>query len=110
LTIERLTPRESEVLQLLAEGCPNKSIARRLSISVGTVKTHMRGIMSKLDVGCRTQAVVAAEKRGLVTRDRETAAGFELWSASPPAARTSSADLLKRVSTNDWTLPAPETV
>jgi DNA-binding NarL/FixJ family response regulator len=70
LTSMPLTPREQEVLQLLAEGCPNKIIARRLAISEGTVKSHVRGVMTKLGVNGRTHAVVAAEKRGLIPRER----------------------------------------
>lgn len=63
---EHLTGRETEVLQLLAEGCCNKTIARRLGIGVGTVKTHVKGVMSKLDATARTHAVVVATQRGLV--------------------------------------------
>src|SRR5262245_50125204 len=51
---EALTPRELEVLQLLAEGLPNKTIARRLSISEHTVKFHLNAIMSKLGAQSRT--------------------------------------------------------
>jgi DNA-binding NarL/FixJ family response regulator len=66
LTRETLTCREKEVLQLLAEGCCNKLIARRLGIGVGTVKTHVKGVMSKLDATARTHAVVVAAQRGLI--------------------------------------------
>jgi DNA-binding NarL/FixJ family response regulator len=62
-----LTRREYEVLQLLAEGYCNKLIARRLGIEVGTVKTHVKGLMSKLDASARTHAVMIAAERGLVT-------------------------------------------
>src|SRR5205085_4074433 len=61
-----LTERETDVLQLLAEGCCNKLIARRLGIGVGTVKTHVKGVMSKLDATARTHAVVVAAARGLI--------------------------------------------
>lgn len=66
LTREALTCRETDVLQLLAEGCCNKLIARRLGIGVGTVKTHVKGVMSKLEATARTHAVVVATQRGLI--------------------------------------------
>lgn len=66
LTRETLTLRETDVLQLLAEGCCNKLIARRLGIGVGTVKTHVKGVMNKLDATARTHAVVVAAQRGLI--------------------------------------------
>ncbi|QBE66242.1 LuxR C-terminal-related transcriptional regulator [Pseudoduganella lutea] len=66
LSRESLTGRETDVLQLLARGCCNKSIARELGIGVGTVKTHVKGLMSKLDATARTHAVVVAAQRGLI--------------------------------------------
>jgi DNA-binding NarL/FixJ family response regulator len=63
---EALTPRELEVLQHLAEGLPNKAIARRLEISEHTVKFHVNAIMSKLGVQSRTEAVVRAYAVGLI--------------------------------------------
>jgi DNA-binding NarL/FixJ family response regulator len=66
LSREMLTGRETDVLQLLAKGCCNKSIARELGIGVGTVKTHVKGLMSKLDATARTHAVVVAAQRGLI--------------------------------------------
>lgn len=64
--VEALTPREREVLQLLAEGLPNKAIALRLAISDHTVKFHVNAIMTKLDAQSRTDAVVRAMRLGLV--------------------------------------------
>ncbi|MBI1880571.1 MAG: response regulator transcription factor, partial [Chloroflexi bacterium] len=61
-----LTPRELEVLQLLAEGLPNKAIARRLDISDHTVKFHVNAILSKLSAQSRTDAVVRATRLGLI--------------------------------------------
>ncbi|MFC1992307.1 response regulator [Chloroflexota bacterium] len=61
-----LTPREGEVLQLLAQGAPNKQIADSLFISENTVKTHLRNIMEKLHLANRSQAAAYAVKRGLV--------------------------------------------
>ena len=63
---EDLTPREHEVLQLLAEGLPNKAIARKLGISEHTVKFHINAILGKLGAGSRTEAVVLATRLGLV--------------------------------------------
>jgi DNA-binding NarL/FixJ family response regulator len=63
---ESLTPRELEVLELLAEGLPNKSIARRLDISDQTVKFHVASIYGKLGAANRTDAVRRAVRRGLV--------------------------------------------
>jgi DNA-binding NarL/FixJ family response regulator len=63
---ESLTPRELEVLALLAEGLSNKSIARRLEISDQTVKFHVASIYGKLGAANRTDAVRRAVRRGLV--------------------------------------------
>jgi two-component system NarL family response regulator len=61
-----LTQRETGVLQLLAEGRSNKDIARRLKITEGTAKTHVKAILTKLDAMSRTEAVAVAHRRGLV--------------------------------------------
>jgi DNA-binding NarL/FixJ family response regulator len=61
-----LTSREVEVLQLLAEGRSNKSIAERLGISDQTVKFHVSSITSKLGASNRTEAVRLALRRGLI--------------------------------------------
>ncbi len=63
---ETLTARELEILELLAEGCPNKEIARRLAISANTVKFHVSLIFAKLGVATRTEAVTSAIRRGLL--------------------------------------------
>ena len=65
-TFADFTPRERDVLRLLAEGFPNKEIARRLSLSEKTIKTHVSNILQKLGVTDRTQAAVLALRRGLV--------------------------------------------
>ena len=74
LTHEHLTPRETDVLGLLALGQSNKSIARQLDITVGTVKGHLRTIFNKLQAASRTEAVGIATRRGLI--------GEPVW--SPP--------------------------
>jgi DNA-binding NarL/FixJ family response regulator len=63
---EPLTPRELDVLALLAEGLPNKAIARRLDISDQTVKFHVAAIYGKLGAANRTDALRRAVRRGLV--------------------------------------------
>ena len=64
---ERLTAREVEVLQLIADGLPNKAIAARLGISDQTVKFHVSSISGKLGAANRTDAVRRAVGRGLLT-------------------------------------------
>lgn len=63
---ESLTPRQEEVLRLLAEGKSNLEIADAIFISEGTVKAHVRAILRKLGARDRTQAIMVAMKRGLV--------------------------------------------
>ncbi len=64
--VEPLTARELEVLRLLAEGLPNKTIAQRLRISEHTVKFHVNAILGKLGAASRTEAVVRATRLGLL--------------------------------------------
>jgi DNA-binding CsgD family transcriptional regulator len=61
-----LTPRELDVLALLAEGASNKSIARQLGISVHTAKFHVGSLLHKLDAAGRTDAVTHAARRGVI--------------------------------------------
>lgn len=63
--VDKLTPREVEVLKLIAEGLSNKEIAGRLSISEKTVKNHINNIFSKLHLYDRTQATLYAIRTGL---------------------------------------------
>jgi DNA-binding NarL/FixJ family response regulator len=65
--VEALTQREVQVLELLAEGLPNKAIADRLHISDQTVKFHVSSISAKLGAVNRTDAVRRAVRRGLIT-------------------------------------------
>ena len=64
--VEPLTPRETEVLQLLAQGLTNKTIADRLGISEHTAKFHVNAILGKLGAQSRTEAIVQAARLGLV--------------------------------------------
>ncbi|MCC9307502.1 response regulator transcription factor [Kitasatospora sp. RB6PN24] len=61
-----LSPREAEILQLVAEGLPNRQISKRLFISEATVKTHLVHIFEKLDVDSRTAAIAAGLAAGLI--------------------------------------------
>jgi two-component system, NarL family, nitrate/nitrite response regulator NarL len=63
---ETLTPREREVLGLLAEGLPNRAIAARLGISDHTAKFHVNAILGKLGAETRAEAIVLAARRGMV--------------------------------------------
>ncbi len=62
-----ITPRELEVLGIMAEGAPNKTLALRLGISEHTVKFHVNSIMGKLGAQSRTEAVVLATRLGLIS-------------------------------------------
>jgi two-component system NarL family response regulator len=66
ISMEELTPRELDVLRLLALGKPNKLIGASLSISEVTVKSHMQAIFRKLNVLSRTEAIAVANRRGLL--------------------------------------------
>jgi DNA-binding NarL/FixJ family response regulator len=63
-----LTSREVEVMQALSEGLTYAIIARNLVISENTLKSHIKNIYSKLEVNNRTQAILQAEKMGLLSK------------------------------------------
>ena len=65
-TVDLLTPREMDVLEMLAEGLSNKMIAHRLSISDHTAKFHVNSILAKLNAGTRTEAVTRGIRMGLI--------------------------------------------
>lgn len=67
--LAQLSPREIEILHLLARGRSNKEIAAQLGVVEGTVKIHITNIFSKLGVNDRTQALIEAVKRGIVQID-----------------------------------------
>lgn len=65
-TGDALSVRETEVLRHVARGAPNKEVARRLAVTEGTVKAHMKHILAKLDASDRTHAVTIAIGRGII--------------------------------------------
>lgn len=65
--LERLTPRERDVLRLMAEGLPSRAIAEELHISYTTVRTHIRSVGSKLAVHSKLEAIVKARELGLIS-------------------------------------------
>lgn len=69
LPVEHLTPREHQVVQLLAAGHTNRAIAVRLGVSAGTVKVHVEHIIGKLQAADRTQAAIRAMQLGLINAD-----------------------------------------
>lgn len=62
----RLSPREQQVLQLIANGSENKQIARKLGLSEATVKTYVRGVFDRLEVSSRAEAVAVGLRFGLI--------------------------------------------
>lgn len=64
--VDVLTPRQKEVLRLMAQGMSNKDICKRLHLAEGTVKLHVAAIMRALNAANRTQAVIAATRLGLL--------------------------------------------
>ena len=86
--VEPLTTREQQVLELLAEGLPNKAIAARLGISDQTVKFHVASISAKLGATNRTEAVRLALRRGLLTLMTSSSVGTTVRARRSPRRRT----------------------
>jgi DNA-binding NarL/FixJ family response regulator len=70
---QALTPREADILRYLMLGMSNKAIASKLTLAVGTVKTHVKSVLEKLDAKSRTQAVSIAQRRGILRDEDEPA-------------------------------------
>jgi two-component system NarL family response regulator len=66
-----LTRREEEILRQMMLGLSNKGIAMQLNVAVGTVKTHVKSILDKLDAASRTEAVAIAQRRGILQEEHE---------------------------------------
>jgi len=69
--VSPLTTREIDIISLMAQGCANKQIAGKLNVSEQTIKNHITSILSKLDANARTEAVVKAIRKGLITINKE---------------------------------------
>jgi DNA-binding NarL/FixJ family response regulator len=65
--VVRLTPRQLEVLDLLSQGMPNKTIGRRLGLSENTVRGHVQALLDVLQVSSRSEAAFVARRLGLIT-------------------------------------------
>jgi two-component system NarL family response regulator len=70
---QALTRREGDILRHMMLGMSNKAIASKLTLAVGTVKTHVKSVLEKLDASSRTQAVSIAQRRGILREDDESA-------------------------------------
>lgn len=90
-----LTRREEEVLRLMGRGDCNKLIARSLGISLGTVKSHVKAVLDKLNAGTRTRAVVIAAQRGLIGSEPPESATWRNAPASGLGRRQPESALLR---------------
>jgi DNA-binding NarL/FixJ family response regulator len=84
-----LTPRQAEIMDMLAEGKSNKEIARHLKVLEGTVKLHVKGVLRKLGVKNRTEAVLAAARAGYLSNGKldEVAATSQLATSNAKQTR-----------------------
>jgi DNA-binding NarL/FixJ family response regulator len=71
MTQQALTEREGDILRQMMLGLSNKAIARKLTLAVGTVKTHVKSVLCKLDAASRTEAVAIAQRRGILREESE---------------------------------------
>ena len=76
LAFDALTERELEVIQLMVHGLSDKDMARKLFIAPGTVKSHVRSILTKLRAGRRAEAAAIAQRRGIARLDRSLTTAF----------------------------------
>jgi DNA-binding NarL/FixJ family response regulator len=89
---QALTRREGDILRYMMLGLSNKAIASKLALAVGTVKTHVKSVLEKLDASSRTQAVSIAQRRGILRDDEE----LQIRAAPPgkrPALEIASAGI-----------------
>jgi DNA-binding NarL/FixJ family response regulator len=86
LAFDQLTERELQVLQLMVHGLSDKDMARKLFIAPGTVKSHVRSILTKLRAGRRAEAAAIAQRRGIARLDRPRAAAVS-FNVSPVLSR-----------------------
>jgi DNA-binding CsgD family transcriptional regulator len=102
---EPLTVRERQILEFLADGRCNKTIANELGIAVGTVKTHVKAVLSKLNVSSRTQAVVVATRRGLVRSEEQGSESVAYGSSAHDAGSPYASLRVPRDPTGEVRLP-----
>ena len=103
---QSLSPREQEIVRMVAKGYPNKTIAAVLDISLWTVGTHLRRIFAKLNVGSRA-AMVARVMEGAIVEDRPAAEGPEQARVSPSPATRSVAAVRRAPVPPPTRLPGP---
>ncbi|MEU2062367.1 response regulator transcription factor [Streptomyces sp. NPDC013455] len=82
-SLTELTARETDVLELVGQGLTNEQIAQRLVVTVGTVKTHLNRVMTKLGLVSRAQAVVIAYESGLIVPGDPALPGTRALTSSP---------------------------
>src|SRR5882757_480940 len=73
MTQQALTPREADILRYMMLGMSNKAIASKLTLAVGTVKTHVKAVLEKLNASSRTEAVSIAQRRGILRDETDSA-------------------------------------
>jgi DNA-binding NarL/FixJ family response regulator len=106
--IDALTPREHEVLALLAAGCSNQQIANQLDITERTARTHVSNLLGKLKLGSRTQAALLAQREGIIPRHPRSSSDATCATA-PPAEGRSAGQPAPAAGTLQPVQPAPPT-
>jgi two-component system NarL family response regulator len=87
---QALTRREGDILRQMMLGLSNKGIATRLTVAVGTVKTHVKSILRKLDASSRTEATAIAQRRGILHEERGPPHSLLGGLGGPPNTETSA--------------------